>query len=947
MVSRKMNLMLSRTSFAALLWALLLAALPAAGQSRLQKISGDGQLVQLFYAFTQPLVVQAVDSAGRPVAGRTVTWSDVGGISYASPEVVSTDANGYASLTWVPGGEIGPGVPYRQYTVTAASDVGNVTFSLVSYPYLSGSFNPQPDVQLIKPAQGSGPIAVQSGGRVADAVRAVVVTTGGIGVSPGLPIPGVGVTVKSVNQDPAAGPVASCTGGTVLTGADGFASCELLALGLPGTTELVIDVGNLVTFRAQLQVTAGDPIPVIVQGDRQSGQPGQQLPLRLSARLQNASGTPLPGATAVWSAIPPGSVSLISPLTTADASGLVSAGVQLGPTPGTYEVRVSAGANYASYQVTILGTAPGLTVTSTTLPAGTAGVPYSQNLGATGGAPPYSWQYVSGALPGGVSVGTNGTVSGIPAAGGSYTFTVRVTDSTVATATGAVGLTIGAGLAVATVTLPNAIVGAPYSQTLTAAGGVPPYTWTLATGGIVASQLPAGLTLSSGGVISGTALAAGSTTFTVQLSDSAGKVAFQFFTMVVATGPSQALAITTTGPLPGGVVGATYSQRLAAGGGVPPYTWSQAGGSLPAGLALASDGLISGTPLAIGASTFSARVTDSRAAQVTQSFTISISGAISGGLTVTTSTLPKGTAGVPYQQSLAVSGGTAPYTWVLSSGSLPPGMTLSAAGVLSGTPTLAGASFFATRVTDSAGATATAVLAIEIQAAGTMSRVGVISQLATGGGWKTSINLVNVQAANAQVRVVFVSEDGLPLDLPYVVTQGGQSTTLVGSSVERAMPASSSLLIELDAQISATVVGWAEVQASAPVSGYAIFRQRGGDGRDSEGTSPLETRAQGGVLVPFDNLTGYSTGVALVNLAAAQASVTAIWRDESGVEIGRDTLSVAGSGHTSFSLPDKYPVLSGRRGVVEFLSSQTAGLAALGLRFNPTLSFTSVPVAVR
>lgn len=943
-----MNLMISRKFFWALCCALCATAWPAAAQARLLKVSGDGQLVQLFYAFTQPLVVQAVDTSGRPLAGRTVTWSDVGGISYASPKVVTTDASGYASLTWVPGGEIGPGVPTRPYTVTAASDAGNVTFSLVAFPYLSGAFNPQPDVQLIKPAQGAPPISLQSGGRLPDAVRVVVVTTGGIGVSPGLPIAGVGLTVRSVNQDQNAGPVASCSNGTALTGADGFASCELLALGRPGSTDLIIDVGNLVTFRARLDVTAGDPIPVVVQGDRQAALPNQQLPLRLVARLQNAAGTPLAGSAVSWSVLPPGSVTLLTPTTMSDASGQVSTGVLLGPTPGAYEVRVNAGANYASFAVTATGVAGGLTVTSTTLPAGTAGVPYSQNLGATGGAAPYSWQYVSGSLPGGVSVGTNGTVSGTPAAGGVYSFNVRVTDSTGATATSTVNLTIGVGLAVATVSLPNAQVGAAYSQTLTAAGGVPPYTWSVSSGTIVASQLPAGLTLSSSGVLSGTPLAAGSSSFTVRVADSAGREAFQFYTLVVAiASATPPLSITTTSPLAAAVAGTPYSQRLAASGGAPPYTWTQTGGTLPTGLALASDGLLSGTPSAAGVVSFSVRVTDSRSTQATQTFSITVGAVSVTQLSITTSTLPKGTAGVAYQQTLAAAGGTAPYTWTITSGSLPAGVSLSTAGVLSGTPASAGAFFFSPRVTDATGASATVILALEVQAAGTMSRTGVIAQLATGGGWKTSLNLVNVQAAPAQVRVIFNGQDGLALELPYVVTQGSQSITLIGSAIERTMPANSSLLIELDAQVSATVVGWAEVRSTLPVSGYAIFRQRGGDGRDSEGTSPLETRAQAGVLVPFDNLTGYSTGVAIVNLAAAQSNVTAIWRDETGTEIGRDTFNVAGNGHTAFSLPERYPALSGRRGVVEFISSQTAGLAALGLRFNPTLSFTSVPVATR
>ncbi len=835
--------------------AILCLALPLSAQSRLVKVSGDGQLAQLYNAFTLPLVVRAVDGTGQPVAGKAVTWSDVGGISYASSRTVVTDAGGYASLTWVPGGEISVGVAFRQYTVTAASDVGKVSFNLVAYPYVSGAFNPQPTIQLLKPGQLEI-TRMQSGGRLANGVQVVVGTSGGNGVSPGLPIPGVGLTVKTVNQDPAAGPVASCTAGTILTGADGIASCELLALGKPGTTEMIVDVGNQVTFRAALQVTAGDPIPVIVQGNYQSGAPGTTLPLRLTARLQDSSGTALPGATAIWTVIPAGSVSLVSSVGTADSAGLVSTGVLLGATPGTFEVRVTSGSNYASFAVSVTGAAAGLTVTSATLPAGSVGVAYSQSLGAAGGTPPYTWSYASGTMPPGLTLAGNGIVSGVPTTGGTYSFTVRAADNRGVAALGGVTMSVGSGLAVATTLLPNGAAGIPYNQTLSAAGGVPPYSWALASSGIVASQLPAGLSLSPAGVITGTPLAAGSSTFTVKVTDAAGKEAYQYFTLVIGLAPANPLAITTT-------------------------------------------------------------------------------------------SVPKGTAGTAYTQTLTAAGGAAPYTWSVASGTLPPGLTLSTSGVLSGTPAAAGAYTFTARVADSLGVALTAVFTLEVNASGVLSRTGVLSQIATGGGWKTTINLVNVQSSSTQVRVQFTAQDGSAMELPYVVTQGGQSVTAVGSAVDRLLPANSSLLIETEAAVSTTQVGWADVRSAAPVSGYAIFRQKGTDGRESEGTAPLESRAQAAVLVPFDNLIGYSTGVAVVNLASAAANVTAVWRDESGAEIGRSVFSLAAGGHEAFSLPDKFPALSGRRGVVEFQSNQPAGLAALGLRFNPSLNFTSVPVAVR
>jgi hypothetical protein len=150
-----------------------------AGQPRIEKVSGDGQLVQYLWSFTQPLVVRVVDGAGQPVAGKQVTWSDIGGISYASDKVTATDANGFALLQWIPGGDFGLGVAYLSYTITATTDVGSVSFSAVSYPFQTGSFNPQPSVQFLKPGQGAPPVEGRVGDRLVDAVRVVVVTTGG------------------------------------------------------------------------------------------------------------------------------------------------------------------------------------------------------------------------------------------------------------------------------------------------------------------------------------------------------------------------------------------------------------------------------------------------------------------------------------------------------------------------------------------------------------------------------------------------------------------------------------------------------------------------------------------------------------------------------------------------------------------------------------------------
>lgn len=165
------------------------------------------------------------------------------------------------------------------------------------------------------------------------------------------------------------------------------------------------------------------------------------------------------------------------------------------------------------------------------------------------------------------------------------------------------------------------------------------------------------------------------------------------FTLVVKAQP---ITITTVS-VPNGVVGTTYSQSLAATGGSGGFTWSVTAGSLPSGLTLASSGTISGTPTATGTFNFTAQVKDSVGTTASQAYTVSIASP----LTITTTSIPDATVGVAYTFTLQASGGTAPYTWSISSGTLPSGLTLnSSTGVISGTPTTAGSSTITFKITD-------------------------------------------------------------------------------------------------------------------------------------------------------------------------------------------------------------------------------------------------------
>ena len=177
------------------------------------------------------------------------------------------------------------------------------------------------------------------------------------------------------------------------------------------------------------------------------------------------------------------------------------------------------------------------------------------------------------------------------------------------------------------------------------------------------------------------------------------------------------LAISTSS-LPNGTVGTTYSASLQASGGTIPYSWKLSSGSLPAGLTLSSStAAISGTPSATGTSSFTVTATDSGNNTATKSLSIAIAAAKQT-LSISTSSLAGGKVGTAYSATLTAAGGSTPYSWSISSGSLPSGLTLNASsGAIAGTPSAYGTSSFTAKVTDSSTGTATKSLSIVVAAA--------------------------------------------------------------------------------------------------------------------------------------------------------------------------------------------------------------------------------------
>lgn len=258
--------------------------------------------------------------------------------------------------------------------------------------------------------------------------------------------------------------------------------------------------------------------------------------------------------------------------------------------------------------------------------------------------------------------------------------------------------------------LTSAQVGTAYSQTITAGGGAAPYGYQV-TGG----SLPAGITLDNSGVLSGTPTAAGSFSFTLTAKDANGITGSQAYSLTVSA-PTISM---TPATLPDAQINVAYSQALTASGGTAPYSFAVTGGSLPAGLALSSDGVISGTPTASGPSTFSVTATDSSTGtgapfSVVGAYSLTVNGS---NLTIAPATLPSGQVSVAYPLvSLTASGGTAPYSYKISAGSLPAGLTLNSAGMLSGTPTAGGSFNFTVTATDANSSTGSQTYAVTVSA---------------------------------------------------------------------------------------------------------------------------------------------------------------------------------------------------------------------------------------
>jgi hypothetical protein len=336
---------------------------------------------------------------------------------------------------------------------------------------------------------------------------------------------------------------------------------------------------------------------------------------------------------------------------------------------------------------------------------------------------------------------------------------------------------------------------------LSASGGAGPYSFS-------GSGLPDGLAVSTSGAITGTPTTAGPFTFNATATDSKGTLGSNGFAITIA--PADVKIVTVS--LPDGVVDAGYSATLSASGGVPPYSWTVTG--LPDGLT-ATGPVIAGTPKTTGTFTVTVTVKDSAPGSTPQTKTFSVN-VVAAPLIITTATLPNGTVGTSYSASIAATGGTAPLTF--SATGLPDGLSISAAGAITGTPTTPGAATIVVTVKDKGGAStsknfgASFVLPATppLNFAGISASSGALQQLRVG------VSLGNPFPVDVVVTLTLTFTPDSGADDPTVVFSTGGRTTRI------TVPAGSTNGVTDVGVQTGTVAGVITITAQMQASGLDV-----------------------------------------------------------------------------------------------------------------------------
>jgi hypothetical protein len=221
----------------------------------------------------------------------------------------------------------------------------------------------------------------------------------------------------------------------------------------------------------------------------------------------------------------------------------------------------------------------------------------------------------------------------------------------------------------------------------------------------------------------------------------------------------------------------------------------------------------------------------------------------------------------------------------------------------------------------------------------------VFPHIATGGGWETVMVIVNMSASPVDFTASFYDDFGDPMEVTFREFPSGRVTTT--SAINGHLGTDGSFNFSLFDATPNTQAGWVLLDhdtTSHRLGGDAAFRYRAG-GVINEGLVPISGYDDTRFFMPFDNIEGFATGIALTNPAPLPNVVTIHALDLDGNEITSGQLTIPAGGHTSFVLADSFPELDGRTGTL-YVSSFENMLSAVGIRMNVAggRTFTSIPI---
>ena len=367
--------------------------------SALRIVRGQGQMVLEQFQINEPMVVELVDAQGKPAVNQTVTFSLQSGNGTFNTSTsdgtalqgvtctgnvctAQTDANGRAAIGFI-ATAVSPGQSYSQQTITATNGTSTVNFILTSLlgQLLGGGSASPPIVERIKPVDQD--IVGQAGTTITDAIRVRVIVVSG--PQSGQTIPNVSLRATT-GLTSGAGPTASCVGDAdvAMTDSSGVASCNLAVGGRLGIAPLQIVVGSTINLggaSVNLDVRPGPPSTVrLVQGNNQSGLPGERLRLAFLAEISDSFGNVLPNISGQWEVGTPNSITLANIVSTSDSNGRVSALGTLGTVPGANVVRFRSGNATGTFTFTVNIAITGLQAVSGSGQTAITGQPFAQPL---------------------------------------------------------------------------------------------------------------------------------------------------------------------------------------------------------------------------------------------------------------------------------------------------------------------------------------------------------------------------------------------------------------------------------------------------------------------------------------------------------------------------------------------------------------------------------------